>query len=102
MFLSIGLILSRLEFAHQASRRPEARNTASGFGHVGGTYANDTFPAYFIVDNLAIGLTSSAARSKPESKSSWRSARPAKDDIARVTLPPGRGSQHAEALSRAR
>src|SRR5271169_3950037 len=25
-------------------------------GHVGGIYANDTFPADFIVDNLAIGL----------------------------------------------
>jgi GDP-L-fucose synthase len=34
--------------------RPDAVFLAAG--HVGGIYANDTFPADFIVDNLAIGL----------------------------------------------
>jgi GDP-L-fucose synthase len=41
---------------------PSARRSISpnrptpSAGHVGGIYANDTFPADFIVDNLAIGL----------------------------------------------
>jgi GDP-L-fucose synthase len=35
-------------------QRPDAVFLAAG--HVGGIYANDTFPADFIVDNLAIGL----------------------------------------------
>lgn len=34
--------------------RPDAVINAAG--HVGGIYANDTYPADFIVDNLAIGL----------------------------------------------
>jgi GDP-L-fucose synthase len=37
-----------------ADNRPDAVFLAAG--HVGGIYANDTFPADFIVDNLAIGL----------------------------------------------
>jgi GDP-L-fucose synthase len=37
-----------------ADQRPDAVFLAAG--HVGGIYANDTFPADFIVDNLAIGL----------------------------------------------
>jgi GDP-L-fucose synthase len=37
-----------------AANRPDAVFLAAG--HVGGIYANDTFPADFIVDNLAIGL----------------------------------------------
>jgi GDP-L-fucose synthase len=37
-----------------ADHRPDAVFLAAG--HVGGIYANDTYPADFIVDNLAIGL----------------------------------------------
>jgi GDP-L-fucose synthase len=37
-----------------AQNRPDAVFNAAG--HVGGIFANDTFPADFIVDNLAIGL----------------------------------------------
>lgn len=37
-----------------AANRPDAVIIAAG--HVGGIYANDTFPADFITDNLAIGL----------------------------------------------
>jgi GDP-L-fucose synthase len=37
-----------------AQHRPDAVFNAAG--HVGGIFANDTFPADFIVDNLAIGL----------------------------------------------
>lgn len=37
-----------------ARHRPDAVIIAAG--HVGGIYANDTFPADFIADNLAIGL----------------------------------------------
>lgn len=37
-----------------AQHRPDVVFVAAG--HVGGIYANDTFPADFIVDNLAIGL----------------------------------------------
>lgn len=37
-----------------AERKPDAVFLAAG--HVGGIYANDTYPADFIVDNLAIGL----------------------------------------------
>ena len=35
-------------------KKPDAVFLAAG--HVGGIYANDTFPADFIADNLAIGL----------------------------------------------
>jgi GDP-L-fucose synthase len=37
-----------------AANKPDAVFLAAG--HVGGIYANDTYPADFIVDNLAIGL----------------------------------------------
>jgi GDP-L-fucose synthase len=37
-----------------AEQKPDAVFLAAG--HVGGIYANDTFPADFITDNLAIGL----------------------------------------------
>lgn len=37
-----------------AANKPDAVIIAAG--HVGGIYANDTFPADFIADNLAIGL----------------------------------------------
>jgi len=37
-----------------ADNKPDAVFLAAG--HVGGIYANDTYPADFIVDNLAIGL----------------------------------------------
>jgi GDP-L-fucose synthase len=37
-----------------AEKKPDAVFLAAG--HVGGIYANDTFPADFITDNLAIGL----------------------------------------------
>ena len=47
--------------------------------------ADDTFPAYFIVDNLAIGLN--------VIRGSFKAC-----GITRLTLPPGRGSQHGEAL----
>jgi GDP-L-fucose synthase len=52
----IGLDLTRQADTEKwlEQNRPDAVFLAAG--HVGGIYANDTYPADFIVDNLAIGL----------------------------------------------